>query len=107
VIALLGTGVRLAPELVFDSAGIRNDGRQMALPVLAREEMRHVDCPAFVQTTGSGDPALDPQPVALRPLADLPAVELQDPMDLLSVYRHRGLPAHGGHDHAQPHDLLG
>ena len=51
-----------------------DDRRQVTPPVLARREMRRIDRPALVGTSGPRDPALDARAVSLRPLPDLPTV---------------------------------
>src|SRR5262245_33186132 len=76
-----------------------DDRRQVAPSILAAEDMRRIDRRAHIRPRDTRDPAPGARPLAPRPLPDLPAVGLENPMDSLAVDGRAELPPH---QHGEP-----
>ena len=77
--------LREMPAEQFAAPAVCNTG-QDHLAVEARPDAAHVCGPAFVGAVGRGDPGFDPGPESDRPLAHLPALDLEDPLHGVLVH---------------------
>lgn len=70
-----------------------NQGNQVAPAILLGEYVGHVDRPAAVDLGRDALHSLRPGPIAIGALPTLPALLLDDPVDLFPVYNHLPFPA--------------